>query len=42
MTDNIPKVGITLPGEKSDMCCWCIPIKCGVIIIGIFIILQAV
>ena len=36
------KAGITLPGEADDKCCFCIPIKPGVIIIGIFIILWAV
>ena len=36
------KEGITLPGENEDKCCWCLPIKIGVIIIGVFVILEAV
>ena len=33
--------GIKLPGEAEDKCCWCIPIKPGVIIIGVLMILWA-
>ena len=36
------KQGISLPGEAEDKCCWCIPIKIGVILIGIGIVLLAV
>ena len=31
-----------LPGEEDDKCCWCIPIKCGVYIIGIECIVNAI
>ena len=33
------KVGMSLPGEADDKCCWCIPIKIGVILIGVSMIL---
>ena len=36
------KQGISLPGEAEDKCCWCIPIKIGVLLIGIGIIYSAV
>ena len=36
------KQGISLPGEAEDKCCWCIPIKIGVLLIGIGVILSAV
>ena len=29
-----------LPGEGGDMCCWCVPIKPGVIVIGIIVLLT--
>ena len=32
---------IKLPGEADDKCCWCFPIKCGVITIGVFMCLYA-
>ena len=36
------KDGLSLPGEADDKCCWCVPIKIGVILIGISMILSAV
>ena len=36
------KEGITLPGETEDKCCWCIPIKIGVTVIGVFVLLSCV
>ena len=36
------KEGITLPGEADDKCCFCIPIKPGVMLIGIGMIIWAV
>ena len=36
------KERIKLPGESEDKCCWCVPIKVGVIIIGVFMILYGV
>ena len=38
---KLPANGLKLPGETDDKCCWCIPIKPGVIIIGIVMILWA-
>ena len=35
------KEGIQLPGEEPDKCCWVLPIKVGVIVIGVLIILMA-
>ena len=35
------KEGLSCPGEAEDKCCWCIPIKIGVILIGISMILLA-
>ena len=35
------KEGLSLPGEADDKCCWFVPIKIGVIIIGICMILSA-
>ena len=34
--------GMKLPGEAPDKCCWCFPIKCGMITIGIFYVLNAI
>ena len=39
--DNKVKI-IKCPGEADDKCCWCFPIKIGVMIIGIFMILYAI
>ena len=39
---GISKEGITLPGETEENCCWFIPIKAGIYIIGIFMCLWAV
>ena len=36
------KQGISLPGEAEDKCCYAVPIKYGVIIIGVLIVLAAV
>ena len=36
------KEGMSLPGEADDKCCWCMPIKIGVILIGVSMILCAV
>ena len=36
------KQGISLPGEAEDKCCYAVPIKIGVLIIGIGIVLSAV
>ena len=36
------KEGIALPGEAEDKCCWCIPIKIGIYIIGVCMCLWAV
>ena len=35
------KDGIQLPGEEADKCCWVVPIKPGVIVIGVLIIVVA-
>ena len=34
--------GLSLPGEAEDKCCWCIPLKIGVILVGIGMIASAV
>ena len=34
--------GIKLPGEAADKCCWCVPIKCGIILVGVGIILNTI
>ena len=39
---SVSKEGISLPGEAEDKCCFCVPIKPGVYIIGVFMILWAV
>ena len=36
------QVGFKLPGEGDDKCCWCLPIKVGVYLIGIFMVLGGV
>lgn len=36
------KEGISLPGEAADKCCFCIPIKPGVVIIGLIMVIDAV
>ena len=39
---KIREEGLSLPGEAEDKCCWCIPLKIGVILIGVGIIGSAV
>jgi len=36
----ITKDGISLPGEKDDKCCWCVPIKIGIYLIGTLMIIY--
>ena len=36
------KEGFSLPGEAEDKCCWCVPLKPGVMILGIWMIAYAV
>ena len=31
-----------LPGEAEDKCCWCFPIKIGVIFLGIWVVIMGV
>ena len=39
---GMSKEGISLPGEAEDKCCWFVPIKIGVYIIGAMMCLWAV
>ena len=39
---SFTKEGITLPGEDKDKCCWFVPLKPGVYIIGVAMCLWAV
>ena len=41
MDKHTPK-GMKLPGESDEQCCFCIPIKIGVTVIGIVMIISAV
>ena len=38
---SFTKEGITLPGEAKDKCCWFVPLKPGIYIIGVFMCLWA-
>ena len=38
---KIRESGLTLPGEASDRCFWCIPLQIGVILIGILLVASA-
>ena len=45
MKDKVMKLkdeGIQLPGEKKDKCCYFIPVKVGVMVIGVIMILYAI
>ena len=39
---KIMENGLSLPGEPEGKCCWCIPLKIGVILIGLSMIATAI
>ena len=39
---SISKEGITLPGEAEDKCCWCLPVKIGTYIMGLWILVYVI